>query len=94
VYFRLQLCFQVPFLRGQVSPPFFRLRLDAVNSRIQADDIFSYLPTKNLWIDHEWGSGVIFFVLVNILDEWGIFVLKAFIIFLIFMLISAPWQKV
>jgi len=28
-------------------------------------DIFSYLPTKDLWVDHEWGSGVVFTFLQN-----------------------------
>ena len=49
-------------------------------------DIFSYLPTKNLWIDHEWGSGVVFYFIVKYLGEWGIFALKAFILFSIFIL--------
>lgn len=50
-------------------------------------DIFSYLPTKDLWIDHEWGSGVVFYFFVKYFGEWGIFALKAFIIFSIFILI-------
>lgn len=50
-------------------------------------DIFSYLPTKDLWIDHEWGSGVVFYFLVNHFGDLGIFILKAAIIFAIFILI-------
>lgn len=50
-------------------------------------DIFSYLPTKDLWIDHEWGSSVVFYFLTKYLGEWGIFALKAIIIFIIFILI-------
>ncbi|PKN53238.1 MAG: hypothetical protein CVU55_03240 [Deltaproteobacteria bacterium HGW-Deltaproteobacteria-13] len=50
-------------------------------------DIFSYLPTKDLWIDHEWGSGVVFYFLARYLGEWGIFALKAFILFAILILI-------
>ncbi|MDI6743301.1 MAG: hypothetical protein QMD11_11265 [Smithella sp.] len=50
-------------------------------------DIFSYLPTKDLWIDHEWGSGVIFYFLVNHFGEWGLFLLKALILLAIFILI-------
>jgi len=49
-------------------------------------DIFSYLPTKYLWIDHEWGSGVVFYFFVKYLGVWGIFALKYFIIFAIFIL--------
>lgn len=50
-------------------------------------DIFSYLPTKDLWIDHEWGSGVVFYLLTSRFGDMGIFILKAFIIFAIFILI-------
>lgn len=50
-------------------------------------DIFSYLPTKVIWVDHEWGSGVVFYFLTRYFGEWGIFALKAFIIFAIFLLI-------
>ncbi len=50
-------------------------------------DIFSYLPTKDLWIDHEWASGVVFYFLTSRLGDAGIFILKAFIIFAIFVLI-------
>lgn len=49
-------------------------------------DIFSYLPTKILWIDHEWGSGVVFYFLTNFFGDKGIFALKAFIILSIFIL--------
>jgi hypothetical protein len=50
-------------------------------------DIFSYLPTKYLWIDHEWGSGVVFYFLTNHFGDKGIFALKAFIILAIFILV-------
>ncbi|KQC10021.1 MAG: hypothetical protein APR62_12810 [Smithella sp. SDB] len=50
-------------------------------------DIFSYLPTKNLWIDHEWGSSVVFYFLTKYLGEWGLFALKAVILLTIFILI-------
>lgn len=50
-------------------------------------DIFSYLPTKDLWIDHEWGSGVVFYLLTRYLGEWGLFALKAVILLSIFILI-------
>ena len=50
-------------------------------------DIFSYLPTKPLWVDHEWGSGVVFYLLAKYMGEWGIFALKAAIILAIFVLI-------
>jgi len=51
-------------------------------------DIFSYLPTKNLWIDHEWGSSVVFYLFAKYFGEWGLFAIKGFIIFSIFILIT------
>jgi len=51
-------------------------------------DIFSYLPTKDLWVDHEWGSGVVFYLFAKLFGEWGIFLIKALIIFSIFLLIA------
>jgi hypothetical protein len=50
-------------------------------------DIFSYVPTKALWIDHEWGASVIFYGAAKFLGVWGIFLLKAVIIFLVLLLI-------
>ncbi|KIE17718.1 hypothetical protein DS62_01150, partial [Smithella sp. SC_K08D17] len=50
-------------------------------------DIFSYLPTKSLWIDHEWGSSVVFYFLARYLGDGGLFALKAVILLAIFILI-------
>lgn len=50
-------------------------------------DIFSYLPTKDLWIDHEWGSGVIFYFFTKYLGNEALFALKAITILAIFILI-------
>lgn len=43
-------------------------------------DIFSYVPTKDLWIDHEWGSGIIFYFLADHLGDYGLLGLK-FLVF-------------
>ncbi|EKE02822.1 MAG: hypothetical protein ACD_20C00328G0015 [uncultured bacterium] len=51
-------------------------------------DIFAYVPTKDLWIDHEWGSGVIFYFFANQFGNWGLFLLKALIVVSIFILLS------
>jgi hypothetical protein len=56
-------------------------------------DIFSYLPTKKLWIDHEWGSGVIFYGMAKYFGEWGFFIIKAGIILLIFLLVIKIIKK-
>ena len=50
-------------------------------------DIFSYLPTKDLWIDHEWGSGVVLYGFAKYLGQYGIFILKALLIYSIFLTI-------
>jgi hypothetical protein len=50
-------------------------------------DIFSYVPTKAHWIDHEWGSGVIFYSAVKLFGGSGIFILKAVLILMILLLI-------
>ncbi|HEX2957412.1 MAG TPA: hypothetical protein VHO70_11300, partial [Chitinispirillaceae bacterium] len=50
-------------------------------------DIFSYVPTKAQWIDHEWGASVIFYGAAKFLGVWGFFLLKAVIIFLVLLFI-------
>ncbi|OGI22561.1 MAG: hypothetical protein A2287_07370 [Candidatus Melainabacteria bacterium RIFOXYA12_FULL_32_12] len=51
-------------------------------------DIFAYTPTKDLWVDHEWGSGVIFYFFVDKFGDWGLFLLKAILLLMIFVLLS------
>ncbi|OGI30406.1 MAG: hypothetical protein A2287_07365 [Candidatus Melainabacteria bacterium RIFOXYA12_FULL_32_12] len=51
-------------------------------------DIFSYAPTKELWIDHEWGSGVIFFFIIRHFGDIGLFAFKFIILFLILLLVE------
>ncbi len=48
-------------------------------------DIFAYTPTKELWIDHEWLSGVIFYYLGDKFGEWGLGYLKFFLILFTFL---------
>jgi hypothetical protein len=43
-------------------------------------DIFSYLPTKELWIDHEWGTGVVLYAFAKLAGGTGIFLLKGLLI--------------
>jgi hypothetical protein len=50
-------------------------------------DIFSYLPTKALWIDHEWGAGVVLYGFVKCFGELGIFMVKGLLIYAIFVMI-------
>jgi hypothetical protein len=50
-------------------------------------DIFSYLPTKSPWIDHEWGSGVVCYAFARSFGEYGIFLLKALLLYFLFLTI-------
>ncbi|MFH0702593.1 MAG: hypothetical protein V2B14_03525 [bacterium] len=50
-------------------------------------DIFAYTPTKNIWIDHEWGSGVIFYFVSHYFGDIGLLALKFFILLFIFILV-------
>lgn len=51
-------------------------------------DIFSFTPIKKLWIDHEWGSSVIFYYISHYFGDTGLIVLKIFLSFTIMFLIS------
>ncbi len=51
------------------------------------NDIFSYTLTKQ-WIDHEWGSGVIFWYLADTFGDMGLIALKIALMFSIMWLIS------
>ncbi len=51
-------------------------------------DIFSYLPTKDLWVDHEWGSGVVFYGFAKFMGEGGIFAVKALALLITFLFIA------
>lgn len=41
-------------------------------------DIFAYTQTKDLWIDHEWGSGAIFYIFSHYFGDMGLIALKFF----------------
>ncbi|MDD3013155.1 MAG: hypothetical protein PHC34_05580 [Candidatus Gastranaerophilales bacterium] len=51
-------------------------------------DIFAYTPVKSLWIDHEWGSGVIFYYISHYFGDTGLMLLKIFFSFIILFIIS------
>lgn len=50
-------------------------------------DFLSYTPTHT-WFDHEWGSGVIFYLTQHFFSSAGILFLQALLIFLLFFTIS------
>jgi hypothetical protein len=55
-------------------------------------DIFSYAPTKPLWVDHEWGSGVILYTLAHFFGDTGILIFKAILIFIVLFLIIKTYR--
>lgn len=56
-------------------------------------DIFAYTPLKDLWVDHEWGSGVVFYAVTHFLGDYGLCLLKFIIIFSIFLLVYRTNQN-
>jgi len=55
--------------------------------QVLKQDFLSYTPT-HIWYDHEWGSGVIFYLTQHFFSSAGILFLHALLIFLIFFVIT------
>jgi hypothetical protein len=47
------------------------------NWSVPVQDVFAFTPTKTLWIDHEWLSGVIFYLTWILGGDWLLLVFKA-----------------
>lgn len=58
------------------------------NGHILKQDIFSYTKNNPVWYDHEWGSSVVFYFIVNHFGDAGIYALKIIIFFLTVYLVS------
>ena len=43
-------------------------------------DVFSYTAPGAPWIDHEWGSGILFYRLLTTWGDWSLFALKIFLL--------------
>jgi len=56
--------------------------------RVLHHDFLSYTEKKPMWIDHEWGSGVVFYFLADHFGDIGLFVFKALSCFIVLFLIS------
>ncbi|MDD3013704.1 MAG: hypothetical protein PHC34_08395 [Candidatus Gastranaerophilales bacterium] len=52
-------------------------------------DIFAYTPVKYLWVDHEWGSGVIFYSIARLAGDYGLIFLKIFLLLTVILTIYA-----
>lgn len=50
-------------------------------------DFLSYTPT-HIWYDHEWGSGVIFYIVQHFFPAAGLVILNAILIFILFFIIT------
>lgn len=50
-------------------------------------DFLSYTPTHT-WFDHEWGSGVVFYLTQHFFSSAGILLLQAILVFLLFFVIT------
>ena len=57
------------------------------SGHVLKQDFLSYTPTHQ-WFDHEWGSGVIFYLIHHFFSSAGLMVLQAVLIFLTFFFIS------
>jgi hypothetical protein len=52
-------------------------RLTLSEGRVPTKDVFAYVPTKPLWIDHEWLSGVVFQLVHRAWGGAGLLLLRA-----------------
>ena len=70
----------------------FYARLIVGKSFLQTDSLFDYdfysYGTTHKFIDHEWGSGVIFQLILDNFGEIGLFVFKSLCLFLTYFLIA------
>jgi hypothetical protein len=52
-------------------------RLTMSERRVPRKDVFAYVPTKPLWVDHEWLSGVAFYEVHRVSGGAGLLALRA-----------------
>ena len=52
-------------------------RLTMSDGRVPEKDVFAYVPTKPLWVDHEWLSGVVFYEVHRAFGGTGLLALRA-----------------
>lgn len=48
---------------------------------VSYQDVFAYTPTKALWVDHEWGSGTVFFAVYDLFGQGGLLALRVLLYF-------------
>lgn len=65
-------------------------RLVEIAGGVIIKDPFSYLPTHEVWYDHEWLAGVVFYRIAAAFGDYGLFVFKLLICWLtVYLLIKA-----
>lgn len=78
------VCLMLTFTQQMPDPDLWsRLQVGSIVWQTGAPwtrDIFSYSPTKPVWIDHEWGAGVVFYAFAWAFGNGGIFVVKALLL--------------
>src|SRR3990172_2988905 len=52
-------------------------RLTLSEGCVHEKDVFAYVPTKPLWVDHEWLSGVVFYEVHRAFGGAGLLALRA-----------------
>jgi len=52
-------------------------RLTMSEGGVSREDVFAYVPTKPLWVDHEWLSGVVFYEVHRAFGGAGLLALRA-----------------
>ena len=52
-------------------------RLTMSEGRVPEKDVFAYVPTKPVWVDHEWLAGVVFYEVHRALGGPGLLALRA-----------------
>ncbi|HSA06442.1 MAG TPA: hypothetical protein P5556_04620 [Candidatus Gastranaerophilales bacterium] len=60
-------------------------RLFFETGSVPKHDVFAYTPVKDLWIDHEWGSGALFYFIGDRFGDAGLSFLKFKLLFLTFL---------
>lgn len=61
---------------------------------VVSHDIFTYFPSKALWVDHEWLSGVVFYNLTHYFGDYGITAFKIVSLFIVLLLIYKTNQLI
>ena len=89
----LALLATLPFAYNRADPDLWhRLAVGEIvfqTGAVARTDSFAYTPKKELWIDHEWGSGVVFYAVREWFGDNGLVALKFLMITAVTMILLA-----